>query len=213
MDLSKISLAEHLQNKKDEFADKIKDAQKTIQPELLEFLVNLGMEGERSAVVLGAERINVSVENLLKCFLRPSAGKKDALFASQGALAAFSKKIEMAYRIGLIDLKMRQAIDMVRNLRNDFAHATTVETLQDQKHSDRVQALWKLMMNGNKNALEGFDDCFRDAAKQVGAKLGKQTACYLSCIMAILIKLELARYHVEPPFIVLPVKVNFDDPD
>ena len=44
------------------FQETTEAAKKEIMPELLEFFVTLGMEGERSSVVLGAERINVALE-------------------------------------------------------------------------------------------------------------------------------------------------------
>ena len=103
------------------FQETTEAAKKEIMPELLEFFVTLGMEGERSSVVLGAERINVALEALIKSSLQPSLNKTDALFTSDGALASFSRKIEMAYRLGLIDLPFKQALDLVRKLRNDFA--------------------------------------------------------------------------------------------
>jgi hypothetical protein len=48
------------------FQETTEAAKKEIMPELLEFFVTLGMEGERSSVVLGAERINVALEALIK---------------------------------------------------------------------------------------------------------------------------------------------------
>src|SRR5690349_1997964 len=113
MDFSKISLAEYMQRKKEAMEAKMAAGKKVIMPELLEFLVTLGTEGERSAVVLGAERVHMAVQGLLAGFLTPSNKKEDDIFKGQGVLASFAKKTEMAYRLGLMDLKMRQALDMV----------------------------------------------------------------------------------------------------
>jgi hypothetical protein len=194
---------------------RIEEVKKTAQPELLKFLVALGTEGERSAVVLGAERINVGLETLLKKFLRPCPNEKDPLFSSDAALGSFSRRIELAYRLGLIDSKFKQSLDAIRRLRNDFAHAITVESLQDQRHADRVNAVWELMMKGSENALEGFATAFKEAAKEVGEKIGEQTAKYLSCVMQLLVKLELVCCQMERPSILLPAKLDYkgDDPD
>ena len=126
------------------FQETTEAAKKEIMPGLMEFFVALGMEGERSSVVLGAERTNVALEALIKNSLQPSLNKTDNLFAADGALASFSRKIEMAYRLGLTDLPFKQALDLVRKLRNDFAHAFKVESLQHNRHADRVKALTKL---------------------------------------------------------------------
>jgi hypothetical protein len=74
------------------FEIKLAESKKTVFEELMPFLVAMGSEGERSAVVLGAERINVAVEALLKTFLLPSQNRTDNLFSTDGALATFREK-------------------------------------------------------------------------------------------------------------------------
>lgn len=185
-------------------------AQKEIMPGLMEFFVTLGMEGERSSVVLGADRINVALEALIKSSLLPSANKEDSLFTSDGALASFSRKIEMAYRYGLIDLPFKQALDLVRKLRNDFAHAIKVESLQEGCHADRAKALAKLVIIGNEKAVEGFALAYQQAARDAQVQEPpEQLRSYLSCVMLLLLKLEMTRYHAQPPDVLLPAKINY----
>jgi hypothetical protein len=194
------------------FQVKMEAAKKEITPQLLEFFVTLGMEGERSSVVLGAERINVALEILIKSSLQPSSNKTDTLFTSEGALASFSRKIEMAYRLGLIDLPFKQALDLVRKLRNDFAHAIKVESLQQDSHADRVKALSKLVIKGNEKAIEGFALAYKKAAQEVQAQVPpEQVRAYLSCVMLLLLKLELTRHFVQRPDVLLPAKINYKD--
>lgn len=190
-DLKKTKKANSVKQKLAEFGQKMKNAQAASQPELLLFLLSLGMEGERSAVVLGAERINVALEALLKKFLRPSPNEKDTLFTSDGPLGTFSRKIEMAYRLGLTDVRFKQSLGIIRRLRNDFAHAVKVESLSEQKHADKVQALAKLLGKENEAVLKGFYLAFE--------KSGEQAQIYLGCVMLLLVKLELVRHHLEPP--------------
>ncbi len=194
------------------FQTKMEAAKKEIMPHLLEFFVTLGMEGERSSVVLGAERINVALEVLIKSSLQPSSNKTDTLFTSEGALASFSRKIEMAYRLGLIDLPFKQALDLVRKLRNDFAHAIKVESLQHDSHADRVKALSKLMIKGNEKTIEGFALAYKEAAQEVQVQVPpEQVRAYLSCVMLLLLKLELTRHFVQRPDVLLPAKINYQD--
>ncbi len=194
------------------FQTKMEAAKKEITPQLLEFFVTLGMEGERSSVVLGAERINVALEVLVKGSLHPSSNKTDTLFTSEGALASFSKKIEMAYRLGLIDLPFKQALDLVRKLRNDFAHAIKVESLQQASHADRVKALSKLVIKGNENTIEGFALAYKEAAQEVQVQVPpEEVRTYLSCVMLLLLKLEITRHFVQRPDVLLPAKINYQD--
>jgi hypothetical protein len=194
------------------FQTKMEAAKKEITPQLLEFFVTLGIEGERSSVVLGAERINVALEVLIKNSLQPSLNNTDTLFTSEGALASFSRKIEMAYRLGLIDLPFKQALDLVRKLRNDFAHAIKVESLQQDSHADRVKALSKLVIKGNEETIEGFALAYQKAAQEAKVKVPpEQVRAYLSCVMLLLLKLELTRHFVQRPDVLLPAKINYQD--
>lgn len=195
-----------------EIANKIEEAKKAVFTPLQIFLVTLGTESERSAVVLGAERVNVSLENNLKKFLRPCPDDDDPLFSASRPLGTFSGKIELAYRLGLIDLKFKQALNMVRKLRNDFAHAITVETLQEGKHASRVAALFALMKTEDDTVMV-MASVFTNAAKEGGKKIGDKTANYLGCIMVLLMKLEMASFHLGRPDVEIPAKIDYRDPD
>ena len=170
------------------------------------------MEGERSSVVLGAERINVALEALIQNSLYPSANRKDSLFLPDGILGSFSSKIEMAYRLGLIDLSFKQALDIIRKLRNSFAHAIKVESLECGNHADRVKALYKLVVKGNKKVIETFSEAFLDAAKEAEVQVPpEQVRAYLSCIILLLLKLELTRHFAHRPDVLLPAKLNYKE--
>jgi hypothetical protein len=197
--------AEYVKRNMAVFQKQMEDARAGVKAELEPFLVSLGMEGERSAVVLGAERINVSLEALLKAFLKPPISEKDTLFASEGALATFSRKIEMAYRLGLIDRPFKNALNLVRRLRNDFAHAVKVESLKDQQHANKVVELLKLVAKGNEQSVRSFQLVFQ--IKHTSAETQK----YLSCIMLLLMKLELVRYHMKPADVLLPAKLDYKE--
>lgn len=200
------ALEEKLDAIRREFEKQNAESKKLVYAELLPFLVSLGSEGERSAVVLGAERISVAVEALLKAFLLPSPNKTDSLFSSDGALATFSRKTEIAYRLGLVDSNFKQALDLVRKLRNDFAHATKVESLEEQTHADKVKALLRLVSTGNQESLEGLKLAFRK-----GAGAGEQACAYLACVMLLLLKLEMVRHHLRRPEILLPAMLNYKE--
>jgi hypothetical protein len=107
------------------------------------FMVDLALEGDRSAVVLGAARLDLALENLLSKVLMPSSDKVDNLFGSDRPLRSFSAKIALASRLGLIDNDFNHALQMVRKLRNDFAHSPVKENLSKPEHKSRVNELYK----------------------------------------------------------------------
>ncbi len=194
---------EMLNEKRAAFQQTMDEAKKTILSDLEKFLMSLASEGERSAVVLGAERINVELTLLLKCFLQPGSKKEDnALFENEGgAFRTFARKSQVCHRLGLIDTKFGTALQHIRKLRNDFAHATKVETLAEDKHAHRVRALSQLLAEGNQQDLQVFQNFFM--------KSGQNCRIYLSCVMVLLMKLALVRRQLEPPVILLPAKLNY----
>jgi hypothetical protein len=150
-----------------------------LKRDLEEFVDSLAMEGDRSAVVLGAERINLALEMLLIAYLKPSDKDDDNLFGREKPLEGFNSRINLAHRLGLLDDEFRNALRAIMRLRNKFAHATKLETLKTQEHASRVESLGELL----------------------GASKGRWsgTALYLQCVLALLLKLELLRHFLKRP--------------
>ena len=116
---------------------------KNIGNDVARFVVNLLLEGERSAVVLGAARLDVSLEKLLKAVIKHNPGGVDNLFDTDRPLGTFSAKIGLAHRLGLIDSEFEHSLQMIRKLRNDFAHSIISAKLIDSPHKERVAELIK----------------------------------------------------------------------
>lgn len=56
-------------------------------------------------------------------------------------LSTFSAKIQITYRLGLIDKDIAHALNLVRRIRNSFAHELSGISLSNGAHSDRVKEL------------------------------------------------------------------------
>jgi len=104
-------------------------------------------ESERAAVILAASSIDVGLEKLLQHVLHPCAGGEDSLFDSDRALGTFSAKILIAHRLGLINGDFERAIQLLRRIRNDFAHQLGNETLASGRQQGRLQELRRLFRN------------------------------------------------------------------
>ena len=85
----------------------------------------LHKETDRAAIVLGAAWIDEGLTALLRAALLPSGGKKedDDLFGFGGPLGDFSARTKLCHRLGLLSDDFRKAIDIVRKIRNRFAHS------------------------------------------------------------------------------------------
>ncbi len=81
-------------------------------------------ETDRASVILVSALFDQALESLLKSYLIPSTSSEhDELFDIPNAsLANFSNKITTCFRLGLISHKFCRDLNIIRKIRNDFAH-------------------------------------------------------------------------------------------
>lgn len=90
----------------------------------LESELSYGLSDRAVAVLLGA-----MVEDTLRIWLLShmrddlSADEHNRLFGPDGASGTFSNKIMLAYAVGAIGSTTRHDLDLIRTLRNEFAHS------------------------------------------------------------------------------------------
>lgn len=77
-------------------------------------------EGDRACAILQATWTELIVERVLRGRLRWEGASQ--IFDANGPLATFSNKIIMAYGMGIFGKKTRHDLDLIRHLRNGFAH-------------------------------------------------------------------------------------------
>lgn len=118
------------------------------------FLGHLLMQGDRAAVILGAARLDVALEAALRSLMSNHPNGQDNLFDPDRPLGTLSAKIALAHRLGVIDQDVEHALQIIRKIRNEFAHSIEDESLSVQRHRDRLRsstsrakemALWNRM--------------------------------------------------------------------
>lgn len=98
-------------------------------------------ESDRAAVILGASQLDLLLYQLLEGFLHPNPSGKDELLEGDGPLSTFSARINICYRLGLIDAEFSRALHLVRRIRNSFAHEVSGVSLGAGSHRDRIKEL------------------------------------------------------------------------
>ena len=118
------------------------DQLKALSAEVGAFLSHLLMQGDRAAVVLGAARLDVAPEAALRSLMshHPDGQDKDNLFDPDRPLGTLSAKIALAHRLDVIDQDVEHALQIIRKIRNEFAHSIEDETLSVQRHRDRLRS-------------------------------------------------------------------------
>jgi DNA-binding MltR family transcriptional regulator len=105
----------------------------------------LAKESDRGCVILGAALLADALEDLLRSFCRdrPEDVKAtiDPLFEGYAPLSTFSARIQIAFALGILPRQLRDKIDLVRRLRNDFAHEWGPIDFEDPKCASRLELL------------------------------------------------------------------------
>ena len=101
--------------------------------------VQMMSERGRGLVLVGAARLDLALEHLLKAVMAPSAEPDDKLFTPDRSLGSYGAKISLAARLGLIEPPIEQALHAIRSVRNDFAHSAGDPTLTEPRHQKRLQ--------------------------------------------------------------------------
>ena len=110
-----------------------------------EFLEEFAGESDRAAVILSAIEIDNGLKRMLEKYLFPCANSTDPLFSNNGPLGTFSSKIDMCFRLGLIDAEVARTVHLLRKIRNDFAHEVHGKNLKEGRQKDRIKELAKSM--------------------------------------------------------------------
>jgi hypothetical protein len=98
----------------------------------------LRRESDRAVAVLGPAYADAILEDLLRAFL--IEGKSaDALLAVEGALGTFSSRINLAHALGLIRDSTHHDLELLRRIRNDFAHKVDLHSLEEEPSQNRTR--------------------------------------------------------------------------
>ena len=94
-------------------------------------------ETDRASAILAASYL----ENLLEIFLKDHMVEDDiinSLFTGQGALSTFSSRIAASYAFKFIPYKVYRDLDLIRKIRNHFAHNMSEATYEDEAVRNRI---------------------------------------------------------------------------
>jgi len=109
------------------------DSHKT-EPEIEElgrFLNEFNKESDRGAVLVAGTILDERLKDILKSFLSDTKSTVDLLEGFNAPLGTFSARITACFSLGLIQKNEFEELNLIRKIRNEFAHTwdnTTFET-------------------------------------------------------------------------------------
>lgn len=77
---------------------------------------------DRAIVILGGTFLEMVLEHMLYAFLPEDDKEVEKLMQPNQPLGSFSNKITMAYCLGLVEKVVKDDLNLVRKIRNEFAH-------------------------------------------------------------------------------------------
>ena len=125
--------------------DKINEVFSELMKSAASFQISLEKESERGSAIICATLMEESLYRLIKTKLVPSPEKNDELLdGAYSPLGTFSSRIDLAYRMGLIDLQQRSSFHLIRRIRNEFTHSSEEINFETAVVKDRIREFFKL---------------------------------------------------------------------
>ena len=133
-------------------AKKIKDH---TYDDLEDYLEIFQDETDRACAVLGAAHLDFLLAKAIEYNLpRGNELSEELFFKPEAPLGTFSSRISMAYALNIINKETKEYLDVIRRIRNDFAHKMEIHTFdEDQSIIDRCRNL-KIAIDQAKNYPE-----------------------------------------------------------
>lgn len=120
---------------------KVSDFLKEQAKEVVSYRQILTKESDRGCALFAAAYLDTRLSDLLYVYLVENKQIEGDLFAGTAPLSTFSSRIKMAYYLGLISEASRRELDIIRRIRNDFAHKVADLSFDEPPMSDRCKSL------------------------------------------------------------------------
>ncbi len=130
--------------------------------EVMAFRKTLIEESDRGCALMAAAFLDNRLADLMKQQLIDDKKLADELLDINGVFGTFSSRIEVLYGMGIIPKNVRRDLNLLRKIRNDFAHDAKPISFDDEPVSSRCREL----------ALDGKDRAANPRSKFTRAMMG-----------------------------------------
>jgi len=97
-----------------------------------DFLLKITNESERGAILIGGSKIDDYLEDLIKSIMLNKTKKyQNKLLKYPGPLSSFSGKIELLFAFRIIDERLYNSLNILRQIRNEAAHTYNEFSIQN----------------------------------------------------------------------------------
>ena len=93
----------------------------------------INVKSDRALLITIGSILDTQLESLLKSFLIKDNKRDEKLFNNNSPLSNFNSKISMCYYLGIISKYEYEALEIIRKIRNIFAHEIEIKKLEDSQ--------------------------------------------------------------------------------
>jgi DNA-binding MltR family transcriptional regulator len=116
--------------------------------------LELDKETDRSVAIIAVAIIDETLKQLIERLLIKPKNKEHCVFSSANSpLGSLSSKINASYQLGFISEEMHRDLQLLRKIRNDFAHKPFEMTFNSNAIKSRVIELDKVSNYISRNAI------------------------------------------------------------
>jgi hypothetical protein len=123
--------------------------------EYTSFRRELTKESDRGCALLAASHLDFLLSETLKAKMIGTPKELKALLDFNGPLGTFSSRILISYSIGLITKFHTKDLQLIRKIRNEFGHSTSIKDFENPKIKQLCDQL-KLTIRSNKTSKSKF---------------------------------------------------------
>lgn len=123
---------------------KVVTAAKSVDEIHSEFFQQFLKQDDRSAVILAGALIDLLLGALLQKAFLPSPTEKDLLLGERGVMSSLYAKAVACQRLGLIGADMYHAINLIRDVRNTYAHRLEYADLSSDLYATKIREAYIL---------------------------------------------------------------------
>lgn len=129
-------------NRTHNMAENVKSFIESNLADVIEFRRELKNESDRGCALFAAAYLDKALSDLLYVHLVASKTIEKDLFEGTSPLSTFSSRITLSFYLGLISESCRRDLDLIRKIRNDFAHKISVKSFDQEKISQRCRGFY-----------------------------------------------------------------------
>ena len=158
-----------------------------ILDEFKEFYHEYSKESDKAAVIMGIEKLDNLLFQILNKILIPNPSQKDDLFDTDAPLSTFSSKINLCYRLGILDNLTTKSLNLMKRIKADMISEKANASLTSGAAADRVRELLS-NLNYNQELIE-FVQVFEVDSDDPGVR-------YRLLLVFFITKLTIIRYRI-----------------